>query len=165
MNKINYLVNEKANFLGEEAEIFEFENKDNNFYFNKEKKEFIYYAYKGMKLKDFLEQVFFEGLTDKFSELLNYDQEKYKLDKVCTLNGKEYRENEIENLDDTNILFLNLSDGILYIGSGKLDKDGKCELSFQYFRCFGSLSEINSSLSINNNMTGFIFKATNIINL
>ena len=95
---------------------------------------------------------------------MNYDQEKYKLDKIITLNGKEYRENEIENLFDTNILFLNLSDSILYIGSGKLDKDGKCELSFQCFRCFGSLSEINSNLNINNNMTGFIFKATNIIN-
>ena len=162
--EINYSVNEKANFLGEEGEIFEFEKKDDNFHFNKEKKEFIYYAYKGMKLKDFLEQIIFEDIKDRLDELLNYDQEKYKLDKVCTLNGKEYRENEIENLDDTNILFLNLSDGILYIGSGKLDKDGKCELSFQYFRCFGSLSEINSSPSINNNMTGFIFKATNIIN-
>ena len=126
-----------------------------------------------MKLKDFLEQIISEDIKDRFDELLNYDQEKYKLDKVCTLNGKEYRENEIENLDDTNILFLSLSDGILYIGSGKLDKDGKCELSFQFLEYFSSLSEINSNssanemkpkLNINNNMTGFIFKATNIIN-
>ena len=61
------------------------------------------------------------------------------------------------------IIFKFLDDAI-YIGSGKLDKDGKCELSFQYFRCSGSLSEIKPKPNFNNNMTGFIFKATNIIN-
>ena len=33
-----------------------------------------------MKLKDFLEQIISEDIKDRFDELLNYDQEKYKLD-------------------------------------------------------------------------------------
>ena len=95
---------------------------------------------------------------------MNYDQEKYKLDKIITLNGKEYRENEIENLYDTNVLFLNLVNCILYIGSGKLNKDGKCEIIFHSLRYLGSLSKIIFEPNIDNNMTGFIFKSTNIFN-
>ena len=78
--KINYLANENINNFGEEGELFEFENFCGNFDFNNEEKEFIYYAYKGMKLKDFLEQIISEDIKDRFDELLNYDQEKYKLD-------------------------------------------------------------------------------------
>ena len=70
--KINYLANENINNLEEEGEIYEFENFAGNFDFNKEKKEFIYYAYKGMILKDFLEQIVFQDIADKFSELSNY---------------------------------------------------------------------------------------------
>ena len=88
--EINYSPIENINFLGEEGEIFEFEYIDNNFNFNKENKETIYYAYKGMKLKDFLEQIIFEGLIDRLDELLNSDQEKYTLDKVSTVNGDIY---------------------------------------------------------------------------
>ena len=43
-----------------------------------------------MKLKDFLEQIIFEGLIDRLDELLNSDQEKYTLDKVSTVNGDIY---------------------------------------------------------------------------
>ena len=89
--KINYLANENINNLEEEGEIFEFEYIDNNFNFNKENKETIYYAYKGMKLKDFLEQIIFEDIKDRLDELLNSDQEKYTLDKVSTVNGDIYR--------------------------------------------------------------------------
>ena len=89
--EINYSPNENINNLEEEGEIFEFEYIDNNFNFNKENKETIYYAYKGMKLKDFLEQIIFEGLIDRLDELLNSDQEKYTLDKVSTVNGDIYR--------------------------------------------------------------------------
>ena len=117
-----------------------------------------------MKLKDFLEKIIFEELADKFRELLNYDLEKYKLYDVCTLNGNIYRENEIENLYNKNVLFLSLVNCILYIGSGKLNKDGKCEIIFHSLRYLGSLSKIIFEPNIDNNMTGFIFKSTNIFN-
>jgi len=51
-----------------------------------------------------------------------------------------------------------------YIGSGKIDKNGKCKLNFQSLQYLGFLSQIKSNPNLNNNMTGFIFKATNIVN-
>ena len=65
----------------------------------------------------------------------------------------------LKNLtDETTILFLNLSQGNLYIGTGKT-KNGKCKLFFQYSVYFSSFFEFYEKSNIIN-MTGFIFKST-----
>lgn len=111
-----------------------------------------------MTLKDFIEQTFSEDddMIERFQEKFRYDENKFYLHKLQTLFDKEFRVDDLID-DETTILFLNLSQGNLLIGTGKT-KNGKCTLSFDYSVYFSSFSEFNEKQSIIN-MTGFIFKS------
>ena len=159
---INYLSNDSVNIDNEDAKLFEFGIKNDSFIYGdniKKEKTFKFYAEKGMTLKDFLEQTFGEDNYERFHEVFKYKEDKYHLIKIGTLFEREYSFTEFFN--DKNIIFLNLSEGILYIGIGNKDKE-KFKFSFktlQNFSLFGQFYDnINASF-----MTGFFFKSNEVI--
>ena len=157
-NIINYSNDDIKDINDEDEKIYEFGIKDNSFIFGNNIKIFRFYAEKGMTLKDFIEQTFSEDddMIERFQEKFRYDENKFYLHKLQTLFDKEFRVDDLID-DETTILFLNLSQGNLLIGTGKT-KNGKCTLSFDYSVYFSSFSEFNEKQSIIN-MTGFIFKS------
>ena len=58
-----------------------------------------------------------------------------------------------ESVNGTNVLFLNLKNGVFHLGYGKIEQ-GKAELNFHYMECVNTLFHPSDS----DYMTGFIFK-------
>ena len=83
---------------------------------------------------------------------------EFYLIKIDILIGREFRIIGDEMMDAKSIIFLNLSEGVLYIGTGN-KKEGRINLTFrtlEYFSSFGQFNEIRNIPS----MTGFFFKST-----
>ena len=154
--EINFCRNENISIIEEDEKLLEFGIEENSFIYTDIKKAFRYYSEKGTNLQNFLEQTVDEEIAEKFFETFNYDGNKYRLSKICSLIGKVYKQDIDESEDGTNILFLNLKNGVFHLGYGKIEQ-GKANLNFHYMKCintfFHSSDEQNSDY-----MTGFIFK-------
>ena len=150
---IKYSPNENINLIEDDEKLFEFGIKENSFIYTDIKKEFKYYTEKGTNLQDFLEQTVDEEITEKFFETFKYDGKKYRLSKISSLIGKVYKQDIDESADGTNVLFLNLKNGVFHLGYGKIEQ-GKANLNFHYMECVHTIFHPSDS----DYMTGFIFK-------
>ena len=150
---IKYSPNKNINLIEDDEKLFEFGIKENSFIYTDIKKEFKYYTEKGTNLQDFLEQTVDEEITEKFFETFKYDGKKYRLSKISSLIGKVYKQDIDESADGTNVLFLNLKNGVFHLGYGKIEQ-GKANLNFHYMECVHTIFHPSDS----DYMTGFIFK-------
>ena len=149
--EINYKINEYI--PKNQNNIIKFAKNDGNFIYQNIDGLMKFYGEVGMTLEDFIYQVLEENIANDFKEK---NEELFKC-KNFTLKSKfnyvyKYRTDDIE--DGIEILFLNLKENCIYIGTGTT-LNSCCKLSFKKYNALLKSFEDNTEQLLDIN--GLIF--------